>query len=375
MKERRIWELQPFTVCVILGLAFDEVEMRKIFRMMKVDDHLTESEMHEILSHVCTFRNPISRYIDDLLRNRFEKYRKRIGEFARRDTCLLIERREAKDVPLPALIWFAVQDHGAAEERYIFSAVHIQELRALRFYDALSRALPDGNPEDVLDVLEETSKANRKLRRRCDRLEQKNEELSSEIEALRREKSRPHLESEEQKKLIEQLKKECEEIGGDKLREEISNMKKVISLLTEEIKVMAEELLRRDGSSGSSQSEGADRRKTLESEEKLSLEGMKMAYIGGIESLVPYYRRIAESFGCDFYYRCGRSLLKKEVRSLVDKVDVVLCPVDMNSHNVCRYVKKICKSRDKPCYFLRSSGLSTLRREMIRLAEKFHGKL
>ena len=54
--------------------------------------------------------------------------------------------------------------------------------------------------------------------------------------------------------------------------------------------------------------------------------------------------------------------------------DVIFCPVDINSHNACQMVKDACKMRNKPCYFLRSSGLSALKK-VISGFEPGYGKI
>ena len=98
------------------------------------------------------------------------------------------------------------------------------------------------------------------------------------------------------------------------------------------------------------------------------LKGVRVAYVGGVEPLEPSYKEMAESFGCLFCYHCGHCEGgKRMMELLVEKNDVVFCPVDINSHYACRLVKEACKLRDKPCHFLRSSGLSALKRGLSKL--------
>jgi len=89
-----------------------------------------------------------------------------------------------------------------------------------------------------------------------------------------------------------------------------------------------------------------------------------------VESLEPYYKEVIESFGGTFNYHCGRCLQgRKEIENLVDKTDLIFCPVDINSHKACKYVKKACRVQNKLCCFLRSSGLSMLVREIEKAPE------
>jgi hypothetical protein len=49
---------------------------------------------------------------------------------------------------------------------------------------------------------------------------------------------------------------------------------------------------------------------------------------------------------------------------MVGWADVVLCPVDVNSHNACRGVKRACKKMSKPYHMLPSSGVSSVARTL-----------
>ncbi|NOR78257.1 MAG: DUF2325 domain-containing protein [Methanophagales archaeon] len=63
--------------------------------------------------------------------------------------------------------------------------------------------------------------------------------------------------------------------------------------------------------------------------------------------------------------------LKKELdvlrskRKQLNKENAELLKI--NSHYACRLVKEACKLRGKPCHFLRSSGLSALKRGLSKL--------
>ena len=109
--------------------------------------------------------------------------------------------------------------------------------------------------------------------------------------------------------------------------------------------------------------------------EENQLKDVRVAYVGGVESLMPCYKELAESFGCLFCYHGGHCEQgKKEIEGLVGKNDVIFCPVDINSHNACRLVKEACRLRNKPCYFLRSSSLSALKNKLENFAKGGYGQ-
>jgi hypothetical protein len=393
--ERRLWEFYSPIVCRLIGLSFDEKGLIRTFKnvpKVQFEDSwqlAKEPQLHGILVQMCSKPNQVSKYVDKVLRKRFEPYRKSLEGLGQEDICKLIEEGNGpKDVPLEALIWLAVRNqHEEVDEieSRIFSAVHHREHRALRLYDALSRVLPDGRVENVLQELKKALASNEGFHRRYERSELKKEQLRSEIETSKKDKFQLAQALTEQRQLNKRLSKDLEKLGGEPSLEQIEGLKGEIVALTEEVKALTEELVRRDfyeappefGKPLASLRESATDKlpasSETEEEQGVSppLEGVKVGFVGGMKSLVPYYKQTVECLGGVFYNHCEEksSLTKGEMQRLVEKADVVFCPVDMNSHGACRYVKNACKYRNKPCCFLRSSSLSMFRRELLNFAK------
>ena len=251
LPERKLWELKYYTICRILGLTFDEAEVAKILRKFQHKQPcLTPAERHGGLVHVCTTSNRLSKYVDKMLAERFEPYRRKLEGLDQRDICELIEGWDGtKDIPLPALIWFALcNQHPDIEEieTRVFNAVHIREHHALRLHDDLSRVLPGRGAEGVLPELKAALAANGELERRYKRSEQKKEQLRSEIETIEGERVQFALTLAEQRQLNERLRKDLERLGGEAALEQIENLKKEIGLLNQEVRHLNEELLKRE---------------------------------------------------------------------------------------------------------------------------------
>ena len=88
--------------------------------------------------------------------------------------------------------------------------------------------------------------------------------------------------------------------------------------------------------------------------------------IGGITKMKSYYREIVESAGGEFDYHDG--YLKNSNANLTAKVkrcDVVVCPVNCNSHNACLKVKKLCRRYNKELKILNSASLSAVTRALM----------
>lgn len=377
MSERKIWELKNQTVCSILGLTYNDRELSDLFKRLKLDcNTVTAYEMHGGLIQACSSQNKTSKQIDRILKDRFERYRKDIEHIPQEEIYRYIEdgrNGNGTDIPIPALIWFAVRNQredADAIEAAVFAATHMYEHRASRFYGELRRALPCGVPENILMELTGASKANEKLRTKCNRLERKREQLKSEIESVREDRLRITSALDEEKRLNRQLVGDLEGLGGEDTLNQTENLIKEIDFLTSEVKRLTDELLTRNRSDDVKSGELVEIEHRPEPDivgegASADLNGARVAYIGGVESLMPYYRDAIESVGGTFCYHCGRCIQgRKEIETIVDGIDMVFCPVDINSHNACKYVKKACKMRGKPCHFLRSSSLSMLIREL-----------
>jgi len=374
MPERRLWEFYSPITCRILGLSLSEKEMEKIFKRFDFNGNpslLALSRMHGQLVQVCTDPNPCSKYVDKILKKRFGLYRKKVNGLSPKDICQIIERGERVDgVPLSALIWFAVRrkDEEIDEiEGRVFAAIHLREHQALRFYDVLSETMPSGSPEAVIDLKAEIENT----RKEKSRIEMAREEKTRELKILREENRK--------------LKEDLEGLKRGTVSEQIKAQKKEIESLKQELKTA--ELLTRKLARQNQIYEAAGKKlrspfcrgKDIEPEEgernkqtlSFSLEARKVAFVGGLDSLLPHYRQVVEDLGGVFYSHCGKvSNGRGDLDMLVDKVDAVFCPVNINSHHACLRVKRACKLRNKPCCFLRSSGLNAFKEALVEFARR-----
>ena len=91
----------------------------------------------------------------------------------------------------------------------------------------------------------------------------------------------------------------------------------------------------------------------------------RILLVGGITKMAAHYREIVTDHGATFdhhdgYMRDGEQTLEGQI----NRCDLVLCPVDVNSHSACLSVKKICKRLNKPYRMLPSSSISTVARSL-----------
>lgn len=91
--------------------------------------------------------------------------------------------------------------------------------------------------------------------------------------------------------------------------------------------------------------------------------------VGGITKLKVLYRELVIKSGGDFRYHTGRAEGGEQMlKNGIGWADVVLCPVDVNSHRAALSVKKICRKMDKPFMMLRKSSISSISRALDEIA-------
>ena len=82
--KRRICEFQSFTICRILGLSFNERELRRIFKELKLshDNQFSAAfEMHQQLAQICRTQNQHAKRIEKILEKQFAPYKERSWDF------------------------------------------------------------------------------------------------------------------------------------------------------------------------------------------------------------------------------------------------------------------------------------------------------
>jgi hypothetical protein len=107
----------------------------------------------------------------------------------------------------------------------------------------------------------------------------------------------------------------------------------------------------------------------LETETR-ALPGRCILYVGGRCHLLPHLRARAEARAALLlHHDGGRGETLQALESLVDRADIVFCPIDCISHHACLKAKHLCRRLAKPFVPLRSSSASCF----ARAIEAWHG--
>ncbi|AKH37868.1 MULTISPECIES: DUF2325 domain-containing protein [Nitrosomonas] len=90
----------------------------------------------------------------------------------------------------------------------------------------------------------------------------------------------------------------------------------------------------------------------------LNLAGQTVLCVGGRATLYPDYLQLVEAAGgCFMIYRGNPESKRDHLYPLLDRVNMVICPVDCVSHDDYFAVKRYCKLSGKLCVFLERSSL------------------
>lgn len=85
----------------------------------------------------------------------------------------------------------------------------------------------------------------------------------------------------------------------------------------------------------------------------------RVLIVGGIARMETLYRQLIESSGGVFEYHEGHMKGgSKELESSLKRSDIVLCPVNRNSHAACTMVKNLGKKHNKPVHMLPNFSLN-----------------
>lgn len=85
--------------------------------------------------------------------------------------------------------------------------------------------------------------------------------------------------------------------------------------------------------------------------------------VGGLDRLVCKYRQVIESSGSAFEHHTG-SLAggTQQLERSLQRSDVILCALNINSHGACTFVKQCAKKYGKKLYMLPSGSISSLKK-------------
>lgn len=382
----KAWLIHEHFKCPVIGTCLGLDEQKKILRKAGYSiKNLSTYEIHGTLVNSLSGENRLSIRIDACLNRKFKK---EISEFAFIDRPLFLDtwKRHFKEGEFAAVLWVAATrcDLIEGDVCFIFGDVHMQmhmnAANNMKLRQQLSRTQEEN--EKILIRLNKSAELRRILKKENDKIKKELSELHGRYGNIEREKLNIEDELSKIKKstIVFDLEKENMELQSEirKLKKEVSDQQQLqqqADIFKDQNMQLCNELENRRKSTEQLKNEF---KKTLDRITSLTrcdetcpsfdLCKKRILIVGGVERMKSAYRKLIEGNGGIFEYHDGHMKGgKKLLENQLKRADVVLCPININSHNACSTVKKYSKKHRTHVQMLPGSGLSAISQALFEI--------
>ncbi|MGE0086541.1 MAG: DUF2325 domain-containing protein [Desulfococcaceae bacterium] len=375
------WEMDNFFTCPIAGLCLSAAEQKQLLK--KAGICLKKKnlfEIHETLVASSRNENPLSRKVDHLLARKFSRESESL-EGLKEDELRQQWRKSFETGEYAGIFWYLASLGSLSKEfrREIFGDIHMSMHK--NGSDATDR-------NRRIDMLQEQC---RKAAEKAEDEKKKRKALQKDLESLQASQEEFKSRVSEAQKQILMYESELETMKNQKISDELTELagenrrwEAECASLSEKVKSLAKQVVRLEAKNKqltaelSWQNEAkADFQKevlaliaqlgTMQRCDKscpsFDLCKKRVLIVGGLSKMQSLYRELVENSGGIFEYHDGD--VKGGVKNLENsfrRADIVLCPVNCNSHAACSLVKHMGKKHSKSVRMLSGSGLNAILR-------------
>lgn len=376
-----VWEIKNNFKCPVIGACLDAVEHKKVLKRAGFKTkNLKLHYLHQAIMMHLDDKNPISEKVDRYLAH---KYRNELPE--------LMSMKE--DVFMKE--WGRAIESGDVAAR-LYAAARRTDLSSLAVSELFGTVhmLSHANLETVVKArqgLDAQKQANIKIARLL-KMEKRRaralaKDVSNQKAMVQKFRTRLCQQAEIFKKKADEFQEPLSrttDIAGSVNRETepkdiIKRLEAKNNFLEKKLQEMNERVARMKSKNADLRSSNWDLGQKMESM-VFAMSGSKpcqnecnpdcpqfgqcpkrVLVVGGITKMKQFYKNAVHQAGGEFDYHDGYMNRKKpDLESRVRKSDLILCPVNVNSHNACLAVKKFCIKHKKPLKILASSSLSAI---------------
>lgn len=373
----KFWEIPDFLSCPVVGQCLTIAEQRQAMKRTNMQvKKLSPHELHEVLVSCSNEENRLSIRVDALLERKFGREAEALlrlspGEF------MVRYRAAFKEGDYAAALWAAAVYPGLPQDaqREVFGLVHMamhfsgdERMKMVRKINAQEKKMDEmaEKTRAAAGVRRTLQKENGRLKRTVSDLEVKlaaavreNIDLVSAKSAKTVEKKGDFEPAAENRTLQKQLAAIQEEMDrtrrreaalaadNDRLERELSKQRAATLLVRQETREAISRMKQMGSCSPSCPAFDLCKKRIL--------------IVGGIERMEYLYRDLIETSNGIFEYHDGH--VKSGVRQLesrLKRADMVLCPVNCNSHGACSAVKSLAKKHRKTVHMLPNFSLSAV---------------
>ncbi len=376
ISRRRAWMIHSHFKCSVVGTCLSLEEQKKILK--KTGNSIKNRsvyEIHGIFVRSLSDKNRLSTRIDAYLHR---KYKYEISKFFGLDRPLFFDawKTHFQKGEIVGLLWVAATRTDLKEKDIdsIFGDIHMQMYLNAGHNIKLRQRLSSQREVNLKlnKKFKESIQTRRTLKKENERLEREQAELRRQYAFL--EKNKLAIEKElsnlrentrmlefkdENKQLHDELANLTEKIVNYQRGEEILQGQNNKLLSKFERQHEMNEHLKEEMESIVTQISALNR--CDETCPSFDLCQKRILIVGGIDRMESLYRQLIEENGGIFEHYDGHmNGGKRALENRIRRADIVLCPVNINSHNACSVTKKLGKKYSRPVHMLAGSGLSAI---------------
>ncbi|MCY4219791.1 MAG: DUF2325 domain-containing protein [Gammaproteobacteria bacterium] len=382
-RRKKLWEIRSDMHCSILGTCLEHAELMKIAHQSGQisDPNVTEYQVHSHFVHLAEEPNRPARLMHKKLD---QKYHTAIRTFASARTeselkKLWFESLEKGDVPGP---YWALMSHPCLTHSLL-----IQAFGEVHMLSHLNGANNHAKAKSLKTVKKALAKTKRQLILQSEKRQSTINQHAKQIKELKQKlmvAEQNSLSNEELSERLRQfesgdqyqtLKHDAEQLTIEldravRARDDYANrldlMNQELSALKKDFATVVKKVKHLELESTLEQRSEIQSRDNLEvsilSEyDSLDLTGKNIAYVGGRPTTIRNFRDLVENLnGTLIHHDGGIQDNMKSLTGVLNRADIVLCPVECVSHGACNKAKSYCKRTAKPFVPLRSTGISSL---------------
>lgn len=390
-QRRRCWEINHFFKCPTIGMCLSFAEQKQLLKKTGILDKKDGAyDIHEKLVASLESENRLSRRVDNLLDRKYGQQITALLSLGAEAFTAHFKTAMANGEGAPALWAAGMHPHLPLEaSREIFGEIHMTMhwTAEKRLQQRRKLARQEKELVRLRKRVKAQSGQHRSMQKQIETYRQDCQRLERELAATTHEKSDlkqalAELDRHQQMEALEienrriqedyvslsmRLEKALRQVAGleEKNRclslqlEESSNLNRHVQEQTQAIIGEMANWNRCDASCPS-----------------FDLCQKRILMVGGITRMESLYRELVERCGGVFEYHDG--YVKKGAKRLegrLKRADVVICPVNCNSHAACSIVKNLGKKHNKPVHMLSSSSLSAVSQVIWGEDEREKGSL
>ncbi len=377
MKRKKIWEISSEYLCSIIGTCLTLEDVRTAFSKadVKIPEGFTDYNIHGMAVNLASDFSRFSNKVNDMLD------KKHCSEIYTASKCATVKElktfweKSYAEGNISGAYWALISNPLCGDEllNHAFGEVHIlshiagarertrrEELnRHMRQIDNLSEAI-DSYKEKMAACnsrLKTLKKENGALRKSEQQLKQRNENLQNKLASLRSGVDKSPKMEELQSKL------RGVELQYERSKQELNCLAEELELLRETNAVLQELL----ANANKQRCEDCDN--DCEYAGTINLNKKTVLLVGGRTSSIPQYRSLVEVMnGNCIHHDGGQEESITVLQNLVPKADIIVCFLNCVSHGASNCVKKNSQGDNQRIIMLKTSGLTTFKRELEKRA-------